>query len=245
MKQIRSLRALGALTLALSLILALQVTAAQRIRISSMPQVVDPSFVFEQPLPASDPVDMNWFADAAFVGGSQTGKLMSYSPLEAGLWLTRDDLDVVSALTATFPVNGKELPLVDALRQSGCAKVYLMIGVPGDVGSTEEGFVQAYGNLISHIREALPDIQIYLQTLLPFTASWGETYGFDNAVVRWRNERLLQTARSSKVYLVDVASAFFSPSGSLPEHLSTDGLFLTPEGHYIWVEYLRTHTMRT
>lgn len=245
MKQFRSLRALGALTLALSLILALQVTAAQRIRVSSLPQVVDPPFVFERPLRASDPVSMDWFRDAAFLGGSQTQRLMSYRPLEAGLWLTRDDVDVVSALTATFEVDGKALTLTQALKQKPCSKIYLMIGVPGDVGSTEEGFCEVYGNLIDAIREAAPGIQIYLQSFLPVTAAFSEASGLSSAVIRWRNDRLRQVVQQKQVYLVDTFSAFATVGGALPDHLSDDGLFLTSEGHYIWVEYLRTHTMRT
>lgn len=234
----------GAALLSLLGLLSLPCTAVGRSYYTSLPEVAEPPFLFAGAIPASDPVGMEWFADAAFIGGSQTGSLMTYRPLQAGLWLTREDLSAANAAQLTFPVNGRELSLADSLGESGCTKLYLMLG-PGDAGATDDSFRAAYGALIDTMRAALPRARIYLQTFLPVTADWAQRVGPTNETIRHRNELLRQVAQDKGVYLVDVAAAFTAPNGALPDHLSVEGLHVTTEGHYIWVQYLRSHTVGT
>lgn len=218
--------------------------AAGPIRYGTLPQVVDTPFLFDRPLRASDPVSLSWFGDAIFVGGGQTMALQSYQPLRPGLWLVGNDFDVTTLVQRTFEVNGVQLPFAQALAESGCSKVYFMVG-PGITAPDDESFVQAYEALIDVMRQALPKAQIYFQTFLPVTAQWAGETGNSNETYRHWNDLLRRIAREKEVYLVDVAAAFTAPDGSLPAHLSTDGLYLTTEGHYIWTQYLRSHTMGT
>lgn len=210
---------------------------------STLPEVADPPFVFDRSLPAADPVSMDWFSDAAFIGGNQTAYLMNYQPLQAGAWFTRDDISASNLASATFSVDGRELRFAEALRESGCTKVYLMLG-PGPV-EDDAAFVRVYSDLVAVIRSALPHAQIYLQTFLPVTAAWAASTGNSNETFRHRNDLLGLVAREKGVYLVDVYAALADETWALPAPLSTDGLYLTVEGQYLWVEYLRSHTMGT
>lgn len=240
----RALRRTSAVLAALLLLPTLVSFAAGPVRYGTLPQVVDAPYIYDRPLPAADPVSLEWFGDAAFVGGGQTMALQSYQPLQPGLWLVGNDFDISSLTGRTFDVGGSQVLFAQALAESGCSKIYFMVG-PGIVAPDDESFVRTYEEVIDVMRQALPQAQIYFQTFLPVTAQWAEETGNSNETYRHWNDLLRRIAREKQVYLVDVAAAFTTPSGAIPDRLSIDGLYLTTEGHYIWTQYLRSHTMGT
>jgi len=234
-------RCAGAVVLAA--LLALPVQAAGQTT-ASLPEVVAAPLLLERPLPASPPVDEGWFADAVFIGDSRTEGLQLYSTLKAGLWLTQAGLNVRTARTQdSFTVGERKVSLQEALEGRQWGKIYLMLGVNEASWMEEEVFCTQYSGLIDDLRALEPGAQIYIQTLIPVTVSRAAAREPGNEALARRSELLRELAREKRVYLVDVAAAFTGSNGALPKELSTDGLHLTTQGHHVWIDYLRTHTV--
>ena len=109
----------------------------------------------------------------------------------------------------------------------------------------EQEFYGEYAGLIDDLREVLPGVQIYIQTLIPVTVSRAAALTPDNLLLSTRSDLLARLARDKQVYLVDVGDCFTELNGALDSNLSTDGLHLTSQGNEQWFRYLRTHTMGT
>lgn len=197
----------------------------------------------EGALPASAPVDDSWFADAAFVGDSRTEGLLLYSGLKAGGGFAHRGLTVQSARSdRVITVNGQTCTAVEALAQGSYSKVYLMLGVNELGWYNDTRYENNYAQLIDLVREAQPDAQIYLQTLIPVTAEKSASSYVNNPQILVYNEIITRLAQEKGVYLVDVWSAFAGEDGALDAEGSVDGVHLTRPYYVKWLDYLKTHT---
>lgn len=194
-------------------------------------------------LPASDPVEDSWFADAAFVGDSRTEGLLLYSGLKAGGGFAYRGLTVQSARTdRVIAVNGQRYTAVEALARGSYSKVYLMLGVNELGWYNDTRYENHYAQLIDLVREAQPNARIYLQTLIPVTAEKSASSYVNNPQILVYNEIIARLAREKGAYLVDVWSAFAGEDGALDAEGSVDGVHLTRPYYVKWLDYLRTHT---
>ena len=234
--------ALGAV---LALLLVLPGQAAQAPgRSPLLPQVVDAPFVFDRPIPPSRPVSAGWFADAVFIGDARVHELTEAGLFQPGLGLSQMGLNVRDLRSGSlFSQNGERATLEQVLAGSGYQKVYLMLGFNEASWMDEQEFYQEYAGLIDDLRELLPGVQIYVQTLIPVTVSRAAAQVPDNLLLSTRSDLLARLAREKQVYLVDVGGAFTEANGALDAALSSDGLHLTAEGNEQWFQYLRTHTL--
>lgn len=215
---------------------------AAALPLQSLPEVVDPPFFFERPLPLSGPVSPEWFSDAVFLGDSRSRALLDAHLFQPGLDLAQIGLNVRSARTGNdFFVNGRRLSLSDALAGGGYTKIYLSLGFSEASWLNEEEFYREYAGLIDDLRRVLPQARIYVQTILPVTVSRAVSRSPDNQLLARRNDLLFRLARDKQVYLVDTASAFSTGGGALIPDQSTDGFHLTESGNALWCFYLRTH----
>ena len=144
-----------------------------------------------------------------------------------------------------WPAEGKEkVPLLDALAETGCGKVYLMLGINELGWSKEETFHDQYAKVIDRIREDHPDAEIILQTILPVSAKQDAKGSYvNNQRIGVYNEVIRALAEEKDCALVDVAEALAGEDGCLPNELNFDGVHLNPAGCRIWLEYLRTHSV--
>lgn len=236
-----------ALGTALALFLVLPGQAAQAPgRSPLLPQVVDAPFVFERPVPASRPASADWFSDAVFIGDTRLQELTSAGLFQPGLDLSQMGLNVRDLRSGSlFSRNGERATLAQMLEGSSFQKVYLMLGFNEASWMNEQEFYGEYAGLIDDLREILPGVQIYIQTLIPVTVSRAAALTPDNLLLSTRSDLLSRLARDKQVYLVDVGDCFTELNGALDSNLSTDGLHLTSQGNEQWFRYLRTHTMGT
>ena len=198
------------------------------------------------PVPESEAVDDTYFEDAVFLGDSRTEGFHLYSGLKTGTYLYGVGATVESVFTKkVWPAGGKEqVPLLDALTEIECGKVYLMLGINELGWSRKETFHDQYARVIDRIREDHPDAEIVLQTILPVSAKQdakgsyvnNERIGVYNGVIR-------ALAEEKACALVDVTEVLTGEDGCLPKDLNFDGVHLNPAGCRIWLDYLRTHSV--
>ena len=243
MKQSHPLR-LGGLALVLALLLALPGLAAGRSSRGSLPDVVPAPFVYDRPLPETLP-EAGWFSDALFIGDSRTTGLQEGGQLEVGLWLSQVGLNVRSARTDPFLVDGRRVALADLLKEKAFGKIYLCLGVNEAAWMGEAEFIREYAGFIDDLRRLVPGAQIYVQTIIPVTMSRAAARAPDNELLRRRNDLLAQLCRDKQVFLVDVAQAFTGANGALNQSLSSDGLHLNSSGNRLFGQYLTTHIFGT
>lgn len=207
----------------------------------ALPEIVDAPLLYEGPVPAAPAVDAAWFEDALFLGDARL--LAMTTATGVGTALSFSDINVQNARTKNGYTEAG-LTLSQALKDSSCGKIYLMLGLNEASWMDEDTFYREYAGLIDDLRALVPQARVYIQSLIPVTAYRSAAQSPGNALLARRNYLLAQLAREKQVCLVDTAAPFTQPGG-LSAELSTDGLFLTEQGYGIWLSCLRTHTVGT
>lgn len=210
--------------------------------------VVRVEYDFSQPVPEGDPVENDYFKDAAFVGDSRTDGFLIYSGIGCGENLTSNGLSIFQlAEKKVLKRGGNSYTLLEVLAQKEYGKVYLSLGV-NELGIyNDEGFYQAYCNAIDRIRESQPNAVIYIQGLIPLNEDVIRETGGHSYL---RNDRLLvyndlmkKAAAEKKVAFLDLNPVFTDETGQLPADASGDGVHLRGAYCKQWLEYLKVHTV--
>ncbi len=153
--------------------------------------------------------------------------------------------DGVEICNLGFPgdtLNGmkKRVSMIKAVHPE---KVFIMGGINGLRDHNVDVCVQRYSELLDLIEKAVPDVEIYVQSVLPI-ASYKESswYGggiCKNATIRAFNEKLKELAEEKGHVYIDLYSVY-EKDGSLDPDYTSDGLHLG--GHYEpWAEAIREY----
>lgn len=197
------------------------------------------------PVQESAPVEDTYFEDAVFLGDSRTEGFYLYSGLKTGQYLYAVGATVESVFSkpAWKEPTGK-VPLLDALADTECGKIYLMLGV-NELGWTKmENFHDQYARVIDRIREDHPNAEIVLQSILPVSAKQEAkgTY-VNNERIGEYNKVIADLAAEKDCHYMNVAEAVTGADGCLPSYWNFDGIHLNPDGCRVWLHYLRTHSV--
>ena len=191
-------------------------------------------------VPESEPVEDTYFSDVVFLGDSRTEGFHLYSGLQEGQYLYAVGATVASVFDkATEQTDAGKVPMLDALAQMECGKVYVMLGV------NELGWPRSqtyYDQVIDRIRQDHPDAEVVIQSLLPVSAVQEAkgTY-VNNERIAAYNDILLQLAEEKNCPYLNVAEAVTGEDGCLKPELTSDGIHLNKAGCAVWLDYLRTH----
>ena len=119
---------------------------------------------------------------------------------------------------------------VDAIAAVKPKKVFLMAGINGLKNQTMSNFEYWYSVLVDSIRNAVPDAELYVESILPVTASSDYC---DNAKIREANAILRHLTSERNIHFIDLYDAYVN-DGALPDDMSYDGLHLTDEAYSVW-----------
>ena len=216
----------------------LAILAARRVRQAEAPQrgvAVAPE------VSAGEAVPLSYFDDAVFIGNSRTKGVLLYSGLDRATFYTDTGLTVRSALTDSF---AQGTTLQGALSGRAFGKVYVMLGLNELGWQYPSVYQDTYRELIEMIRAAQPHAVIYLQGILPVSASkeaGGEP--FTLARIAQYNELVRALAAEYGCWYLTPGEAVCDDTGHLPEEAASDGVHLTKSYCQKWLGYLRTHTV--
>lgn len=202
---------------------------------------------YGEPVPESEPVDEEYFADAVFIGDSRTEGFKLYSGLKTADILAAKciSVDNIYRENAIADGNGEYVPIMEALSWHSYSKVYIMLGV-NELGYDLDTFISLYSALIDNIRELQPDAEIYLQAIIPVSKYKDENDRiYTNERIRAFNERIAELAADKELFYIDTYSALCNDEGYLPEDASFDGVHLYKDYCVQWLDYLKTHTVLT
>lgn len=196
--------------------------------------------------PTYENVDSSFFDDAVFVGDSISVK-MSYAAggkLGNAQFLVQTSYglhNAVNDLMYTSYRGQKYKNLEDAIAATGAKKVFIMLGV-NDIGrfGLEEN-MENWRILIELIREACPDIQIYIQSMMPIWTR-AQTSKLSNSKVYAYNFALRFFAEQYGCGYIDVFPYMQDSSGGLAaEYCSDKYVHVTEKGVAVWLSVLRAH----
>ncbi len=168
-------------------------------------------------------------ADIVFVGDSITarGEWQEFFPdqvvLNRGI-----DSDVTEGVRNRLSV------IIEAQPE----KVFLMIGI-NDLrqGIPLETTLEHYGQVLDSLTAALPDCEVYVQSVLPVHSSTG----IPNADVQALNASIRELAIEHDITYIDIYSLLADEDNDLPKAYSVDGVHMTGEGYGIWIEALKPY----
>lgn len=185
------------------------------------------------------------FSDAVFIGDSRTVGLQQNGGLANAKFFCGTGLNVETAMTKPVVTlaGGSKGTVVDALRQTPCQRVYVMFGV-NELGWPSAGsFKKKYVELIQALRQAQPEAEIYVQSILPISKEKSDSSEmYKQSKINDFNQALLQMASEEGVRYLNVASVVTGSDGYLPKEAATDGVHLTKSYCKKWVDYLKTHS---
>ena len=206
--------------------------------------VIEDGPIWEGPVPESARVEDTYFDDAVFLGDSRTDGLRIYGGMNHGTYLQFTGATVESVFTKAVETPVGTMPLLDALAQMECGKIFVMLGVNELGWNGTEIFRNQSAVLIQRLKEDHPAAEIIIQSILPVSAAKDEEGRYvNNKRINDYNQVWLELAEEFGVSYMNVAESVVDAEGRLPKELCYDGVHLNKAGCRQWLEYLRTHAV--
>lgn len=208
----------------------------------------EPVYDFSQAAPASDPVDMDYFADALFIGDSRTDGLQLYSGIKGATFYCYKGLTVFELQDRkVVELDGGTYSVAEALGRRQYAKVYISLGINELGYFNDQAFEDTFRAFLRQLRQLQPDAVIYLENLVPVNPDkckeYKQPYYVTNEQVAVYNEIFSRLAPEEHVVLLDLASALSDETGILARENTVDGVHFTKAWYKTWLDYLMTHTV--
>lgn len=127
---------------------------------------------------------------------------------------------------------------LDVITASQPDKIFIMIGI-NDIRQKipTTTTLTHYEELLTQLKEVLPDTELYIQSVLPI----GDNTGMSNEDVQLLNTELLKLATKMNLTYIDLYSLLIDETGYLPDACSIDGVHLTGQGYAIWIKELNKY----
>lgn len=119
---------------------------------------------------------------------------------------------------------------VEAIAAAQPKKVFLMGGINGLYNQSLEDFEYWYTALVDSIRIAVPDAELYVNSILPVTSYSAYC---DNKKIIEANSIIKRMTNERNITYIDLHS-MYADNNALPDSMSSDGLHLTGEAYNIW-----------
>lgn len=185
-----------------------------------------------------------YFDDALFIGDSRTEGLRNFDGLDNATYYAVKGLMVSTIFTKpAVEINGKKIPVMQALKEKKYGKIYIMLGVNELGWGSFDTFIKDYQKAVDQIKISQPGAAVYVQSILPVTAQKSRTDKiYNNQKIESYNKAIEKMAAKNNVHYLAVNTAVSDSAGNLPANGSADGVHLNREYCKKWCEYLRSHT---
>lgn len=197
---------------------------------------------------ASKAVEKNSFSDVSFLGDSLTQGMELYDTgLPNAMFCAYKGVGpnaVVNGTTCRRADGESEVPM-EALTAQNPRAVYVLLGtnVLGADGDYS-GFLTYYRMMLDMLEQALPNAQIYVQSITPVRPEVSESHpGLNRERLMKINNELAAIALEKGCTFLNLWEVLADDNGDLKEeYAQPDGYHVLPEGYTAWVQYLCTHT---
>ena len=196
-------------------------------------------------------VNLEYFADAAFLGDSLTTGFIDFDTNLSGALICAyrgiGPDSVVKRSTQKHSQRGEEIPL-NVLNANKPAKLYVLLGSNSlTIQGNEKAFLSYYDKMIDELKRVIkPGGIIYIQSIPPVRPEVSsEKPGLQRDRIMSINEELAKLAAEKGCYYIDLWEVLADENGNLKEECAApDGIHLTAgAGYGAWVDHLRKHTV--
>ena len=201
-------------------------------------------------LPRTDDAGQDYVDGITFLCDSPFYWLKLYGLLSGGYDTTQVWTGPEGTMTLGFlrgfqildPVDNVERTIPEAVALHKPKMILITVGINGVALWDEAKFKGEYAHLIDEIREASPDTEILLQSILPIAPSYAHWGMITNASITAANAWILEVAEECGLHYLDTFSVLVGDDGNIrPELVRNDGLHANDEGLRLALEYIRTH----
>lgn len=167
-----------------------------------------------------------YFEESVFMGDSITEGLDFYDIVNKSSVLAKKGLDVVQAKDA-----------VSALSSINPKRIFILYGM-NDLKRFEnpDDFKENYIKLIQAIKQTVPGVEIYLQSLTPVQAKVQQKdHSFSQDRIDKFVEQVIEAAKQENVHYIDIKSVVVDRD----DLYEPDGMHFTMEFYGLWLNYLK------
>jgi len=167
---------------------------------------------------------LHYDSDIAFIGDSitQGGDFQTYFPNKKVINLGYGG-DTIVGMTQR----------VSMLKNTSPENVFVMIGINGLTNMNISVCSESYSALLASVKEAVPEAEIFVQSVLPISEKKEKTLFCSNATIKKFNKEIKKLSEENKMTYIDLYSVFAQNEQMNPS-LSTDGLHLNSNGYEVW-----------
>lgn len=152
-------------------------------------------------------------------------------------------LDFTDKKIINLGYSGDNIPgmikRVPMIQKSNAKKVFIMAGTNDLVHISLEEYETRYSKLLSTIRDSIPGIKIYLESVLPSNHEMGD-YA-PNPKIREANKIAQKLAKRYNCTYIDIYHLYANEQDELPKEITRDGVHLYPDQYGKWTEAIRTY----
>lgn len=207
------------------------------------------NYIWGTEVPASAQVNVNYFADACFIGHSIVNGMSTHFRFTSADFYAVNGANTKSILTHesfAIPDSAEKGTLSQALEAKSYGKVYIMLGTneAGATASSRQNFTANLKAVIDLVRRTQPNAKIYLFSLTPVSIACSETradLSRDN-IIKY-NSIIKQLCKDYKAYYLNVFDLLVNSDGFLPvEVCSSDGIHPYSSEYAKMRSYVLSHT---
>ncbi len=138
---------------------------------------------------------------------------------------------------------------LDLFDQTEPETIFVMVGINDLIKDVrDETLLANQQEIVQSLKEAHPEAQIVLQSILPHAGARATWEGRDRlqeistSHIQELNEELEAIAEQEGVYYLDLYPLFADSQGNLRPELTSDGLHLSAQGYQVWSAALQVYT---
>ncbi|MBR0507820.1 MAG: hypothetical protein IJJ86_04350 [Clostridia bacterium] len=201
-----------------------------------------------------------YFDDALLIGDSLTKALGGYtrgmrekdpSFLGAAQFMGTISMSVKKASAdksdpggITFMARGKAVSLTEGIRKYGAKKVFILLGMNDLDYRRWEDVEENFRTLIDRIRDACPDVEIVIESILPVTKGYSRKIQIPIAQWNGFNEVLKGVCEEKNVAFLSFSDQLMDEEGYLLAEYADGGYHLNADGNAVWVRALRLYAAK-
>lgn len=190
-----------------------------------------------------EPVTIDYFDDALFIGDSRTVGLSEYSGWDNTTFYADIGMTIYDIFEREVKPDGQtEMTIGQALHEYSFKKIYLMIGINELGRGNDEEFTEEFKLVLLQLKILQPDAIIILQGIMHVSdeKSAAEDY-INNPNIINRNLAISELADGETVFYLDMNDTVCNENGALIPEYTFDGVHLRAQYYYLWTDYLLEH----
>ncbi len=174
---------------------------------------------------------LHYDSDIAFIGDSitQGGDFQTYFPNKKVINLGYGG-DTIVGMTQR----------VSMLKNTSPEKVFIMGGINSLTNMNSAICMETYSTLLTSVKEAVPEAEIYVQSVLPISEKKEKELFCSNDTIKKFNKEIKKLSEQEEITYIDLYSVF-AENNQMNANLSVDGLHLNSEGYKVWIDNIKDY----